>query len=75
MKPAQLKPEPIFDVLKINLSEIKYELKDEIGRGAQGKAYKAKWKVTDVVFKKLSIEKRMDPQERQEFLRELQVWR
>lgn len=74
MKPTPPKPLPIFDVLHINSSEIQYEMKDELGRGAQGVAYKAKWKVTDVVFKKLFF-KNMDFQERQEFLRELQVWR
>jgi hypothetical protein len=61
-------------VLKIPPSHIEYNPdKDELGEGSQGTAFKAKWKTTDVVFKKLKRHKNED--EREAFLNELTVWR
>jgi hypothetical protein len=61
-------------VLKIPSSHIEYNPnKDELGEGAQGTAFKAKWKTTDVVFKKLKRHK--NEAEREAFLNELTVWR
>lgn len=54
--------------------DIHYTDQDTIGEGNQGTAYKAKWKVTEVVFKKLRFSS-TDNNDREQYLRELQVWR
>jgi hypothetical protein len=74
--PSVPSPKPSSSLLKsgmIQSSQIEYNTGHMLGAGSQGVVYRARWNSRDVVLKLLHI--RQDADEKQEFLRESEVWR